>query len=99
MIAAVTYALWIPNILLTSQFWQEHLFVPLTVVGLAWFGRALRTRSLRDWTAAGIFLGAAALTRSSVGYRTAFFGSCSTSGCWSSPCGPARVFGLRSNLL
>ena len=68
LIAAVTYALWIPNILLTSQLWQEHLFVPLTVVGLAWFGRALRTRSLRDWTAAGIFLGAAALTRSSVAY-------------------------------
>ena len=68
MIAAVTYTLWIPNILLTSQLWQEHLFVPLTVVGLAWFGRALRTRSLRDWTAAGIFLGAAASTRSSVAY-------------------------------
>src|SRR4029079_3617711 len=30
-IAATTYAFWIPNILVVSTFWQEHLFIPLLI--------------------------------------------------------------------
>jgi hypothetical protein len=69
LLAAAMYALWVPNIRLTATFWQEHLFVPLLLLGFAVLALAVeRPARMKLWLAAGAAFGAAALTRSSVIY-------------------------------
>jgi hypothetical protein len=68
-VAAVTYALWAPNIMTSATLWQEHMFNPLCVVGLALAARAIdRVQSPWHWAMAGGVFGLCALTRSVVAY-------------------------------
>jgi 4-amino-4-deoxy-L-arabinose transferase-like glycosyltransferase len=68
LLAAVIFAFWLPNIRLTTVFWQEHLHLPLLVAGFALLGRSLRTQTRSGWIVTGVVFGFAALARSSVGY-------------------------------
>lgn len=68
LIAAATYAVWVPNILPTGTLWQEQLFIPILAWALACVATAVHTRTRRDWYIAGTVFAAAALTRSSVAY-------------------------------
>jgi 4-amino-4-deoxy-L-arabinose transferase-like glycosyltransferase len=60
LLAASIYALWFPSVI-TAWFYQETLYVPLTLLAFVLY---LRARSLTGFGLAGAFFGLAALTRS-----------------------------------
>ena len=68
LIAATLYAFWVPNVLISNTFWQEHLYVPLIMIGFAAGARATETDRRRDWLLTGAVFGLAALTRSTIAY-------------------------------
>jgi len=83
VLSAIAYACWVPNILLTTTVWQEHLYVPLLVGGFAQLGRAVRLEAPSQWVLAGAIFGVAALARSSIAYfllPAAIFWVCVTPG-------------------
>jgi len=68
LIAAVVYALWLPNVMPTATFWQEQLFIPAVCWAMAGTAVAMETRRPRHWVTAGALFAVAALTRSSITY-------------------------------
>ena len=69
LVAAATYAFWVPNVRLTASFWQEHLYVPLLLAGFALLGRAIERPAQKAlWILSGAAFGAACLTRSAAIY-------------------------------
>ncbi len=64
LIAAGGFAIWALNILNVWHTSQEALYIPLVLLAFALLARALSTTRRREWFAAGVAFGFAALTRS-----------------------------------
>jgi dolichyl-phosphate-mannose-protein mannosyltransferase len=64
LVAAGMIALWVPNIFGVWSTSQETLYVPLILIAFLLLARALDSDHTRDFAAAGLVFGAAALTRS-----------------------------------